>query len=97
MRQPTLILLACVAVSSASAQRAEGDFIARDFKFITGESLAELRVHYTTLGKPKKNAADNATVSRAKPLRNRLAIRSVNVGVTWNSDGTANVASAGTS
>jgi homoserine O-acetyltransferase len=61
MRQPTLILLACVAVSSASAQRAEGDFIAKDFKFTIGESLAELRVHYTTLGKAKKNSAGVTT------------------------------------
>lgn len=61
MRQPILILLACVAVSStappARAQRVEGDYIARDFKFSTGESLAEVRLHYTTLGKPKRDAA----------------------------------------
>ena len=55
MRLPILILLTCVTVSVA-AQRAEGDFIARDFKFTTGESLAELRVHYTTLGRPKHDA-----------------------------------------
>jgi homoserine O-acetyltransferase len=57
MRQTLLILLAGVAVSSANAQRNEGDFVARDFKFASGESLAELRLHYTTLGKPKKDAA----------------------------------------
>ena len=33
----------------------EGDFVARDFRFASGETLAELRVHYRTLGKPVKN------------------------------------------
>jgi homoserine O-acetyltransferase len=30
----------------------EGDFVARDFKFHTGEVMPELRLHYTTLGEP---------------------------------------------
>jgi homoserine O-acetyltransferase/O-succinyltransferase len=30
----------------------QGDFIARDFKFHTGEVIAELKLHYTTLGQP---------------------------------------------
>ena len=34
---------------------AEGDFVARDFKFASGATLPELRVHYRTLGKPVKN------------------------------------------
>ena len=34
---------------------AEGDFVAHDFRFASGETLAELRVHYRTLGKPVKN------------------------------------------
>ena len=33
----------------------EGDFVARDFKFASGETLPELRVHYRTLGKPVKD------------------------------------------
>jgi homoserine O-acetyltransferase/O-succinyltransferase len=35
----------------------EGDFIVRDFKFRSGESLGEVRLHYTTLGKPAKDVA----------------------------------------
>src|SRR5262245_36068489 len=31
----------------------QGDWIARDFKFHTGEVLPELRLHYTTIGKPE--------------------------------------------
>jgi homoserine O-acetyltransferase/O-succinyltransferase len=30
----------------------QGDFIARDFKFHTGEVMHELRLHYTTVGDP---------------------------------------------
>jgi homoserine O-acetyltransferase len=34
----------------------EGDYTLRDFKFASGESLPELRIHYRTLGKPEKDA-----------------------------------------
>jgi homoserine O-acetyltransferase len=34
----------------------EGDFILRDFKFARGGTLPELRLHYRTLGTPKKDA-----------------------------------------
>ena len=34
----------------------EGDFIVRDFPFTTGEPLADLRLHYTTLGTPVRDA-----------------------------------------
>src|SRR6202022_5067542 len=30
----------------------EGDFIAKDFKFHTGEIMPELKLHYTTVGEP---------------------------------------------
>jgi homoserine O-acetyltransferase/O-succinyltransferase len=30
----------------------QGEWIARDFKFHTGETLSELRLHYTTIGEP---------------------------------------------
>ncbi len=35
----------------------EGDWIARDFEFKSGEKMAELRLHYTTLGAPTRDAA----------------------------------------
>lgn len=41
----------------------DGTFTIRDFRFGTGETLPELRLHYLTLGAPHKNAAghiDNA-------------------------------------
>jgi len=34
----------------------EGDYIIRNFKFASGESLPELRIHYRTLGKIEKDA-----------------------------------------
>ena len=35
----------------------EGDFVVHDFHFRSGETLADLRVHYTTLGTPRRDAA----------------------------------------
>lgn len=34
----------------------EGDYTIRNFKFVSGEILPELRIHYRTLGKPEKDA-----------------------------------------
>ena len=33
----------------------EGDFVLRDYKFASGETLPELRLHYRTLGQPVKD------------------------------------------
>src|ERR1051325_11211833 len=33
----------------------EGDFVLHDFKFRSGETIAELRLHYRTLGRPDKD------------------------------------------
>src|SRR6059058_4484615 len=34
----------------------EGDYTIRDFKFQSGETLPQLRIHYRTLGKPERDA-----------------------------------------
>ncbi len=39
----------------------EGDFVVKNFPFRSGESLAELRLHYTTLGKPARDARGRTT------------------------------------
>jgi homoserine O-acetyltransferase/O-succinyltransferase len=39
----------------------EADYIIRDFKFASGETLPELRLHYRTLGKPEKNEQGKTT------------------------------------
>lgn len=35
----------------------EGDYVIHDYKFVSGESLPELKLHYRTIGTPQKNAA----------------------------------------
>ena len=49
-------LLAARAVGANYPPPAEGDFLIRDFRFASGESLPELRVHYRTLGTPRADA-----------------------------------------
>jgi len=39
----------------------EGDYVARDFKFKSGEQIAELRLHYETLGKLTRDAQGHST------------------------------------
>jgi len=39
----------------------EDDFMIRDFRFETGESLPELRIHYTTVGQPVKDKSGKVT------------------------------------
>jgi homoserine O-acetyltransferase len=35
---------------------AAGDFVIRDFRFTTGETLPEVKLHYVTLGEPRRDA-----------------------------------------
>jgi homoserine O-acetyltransferase len=51
----------CVAQQAAIPATAEGDFVIHDFKFRSGETLPELRLHYTTLGKPAHDAQGRVT------------------------------------
>ena len=61
----SVILSSALAASIASAADyptpTEGDFTIRDFKFQSGETLPELRLHYRTLGKPEKGAEGKTT------------------------------------
>ena len=56
-------LIAAVAMgASARAEEAvpaphEADFVIPNFKFRSGETLPQLRIHYTTLGQPRRDAA----------------------------------------
>ena len=64
-----LILLSfCVSTAvtqsspaSATPVTAEGDYVLHDFRFSSGETLADLRMHYTTLGKPEKDSSGKVT------------------------------------
>jgi homoserine O-acetyltransferase/O-succinyltransferase len=54
-----------VAQTDYAARLAEGDVALRDFRFRSGETLPELRIHYATLGTPHRNARgeiDNAVM-----------------------------------
>jgi homoserine O-acetyltransferase len=57
LRPLFLILAALPLWAQTTAPPVEGDFTVRDFTFHTGEKLPELRLHYTTLGKPAGNNA----------------------------------------
>ena len=48
-----LIVGAPVASADDAPAPKEADWVIKDFKFHTGETLPELRVHYTTLGDPR--------------------------------------------
>ena len=52
-----LVLLALGGVCAAQYPApTEGDFVIKDFRFTSGETLPELRVHYRTIGKPTRDA-----------------------------------------
>lgn len=62
-------LLLCAAPGSAqvatpvdyAAQLKRGDVVLRDFRFASGETLPELRIHYQTLGEPRRDASGRVT------------------------------------
>src|SRR5438105_4750888 len=51
------LVLGTVTVSFAqtSPSPVPGNFVVRDFRFASGESLPELKIHYVTMGQPLKN------------------------------------------
>src|ERR1700730_17402218 len=55
LRLALSLILAAISSTAMAADFApprQGDFIARDFKFHGGEVMAELKLHYTTVGEP---------------------------------------------
>jgi homoserine O-acetyltransferase/O-succinyltransferase len=58
-RALTLLLSLCLIASTQAVDYPspnESDFIARDFRFTSGEIMPELRLHYRTIGKPTKDS-----------------------------------------
>jgi homoserine O-acetyltransferase len=45
-------LVSVTAVAADYPAPKEGDWVAKNFKFHTGETMPELRLHYTTVGVP---------------------------------------------
>ncbi len=57
-------LFFCVNVLSAQTHYptpVEGDYVIRDFRFASNETLAELNLHYTMIGKPSRDASGRVT------------------------------------
>jgi homoserine O-acetyltransferase len=63
MKTGCLLLLGGLLFSTAVLQAdsfpepAAGDFVIRDFRFASGEVLPELKIHYRTIGRPRRDAA----------------------------------------
>jgi homoserine O-acetyltransferase/O-succinyltransferase len=60
---PSLLLIFAASFAFAAEYPApiEGDYTIRDFKFRSGETLPELRLHYRTIGEPKPDARGKTT------------------------------------
>lgn len=60
----SIVLASVISLTPAAqevAKPAEGDYIAHDFKFKSGEMLPELKLHYATYGKPVRDAEGHVT------------------------------------
>jgi homoserine O-acetyltransferase len=57
MRAAMVSLLALACWAQDEPRPLEGDWVARNFTFGSGETLPELRLHYITLGTPQRDAA----------------------------------------
>src|SRR3954463_2867362 len=51
------VALACAAPATAQLNAVEADYVARDFRFATGDTLPALTLHYRTLGTPRRDAS----------------------------------------
>src|SRR5438270_8977617 len=51
------VLLAGSSAAAAPLEPAQHDLVVKDFHFHTGETLPELKIHYYTLGQPRRDAA----------------------------------------
>ncbi|HET7218537.1 MAG TPA: alpha/beta fold hydrolase [Vicinamibacterales bacterium] len=64
----TIRLIVCVCLLLPAGSRAqtqsypapvEGDFVVKSFRFESGETLADVKIHYRTIGTPRKDASGN--------------------------------------
>src|SRR6201995_4377820 len=46
------MLVSVTAMAADYPAPKEGDWVAKDFKFHTGQTMPELKLHYTTVGEP---------------------------------------------
>src|SRR3989440_9027218 len=65
-----LLIVAAAEVRAAEYPApTEGDYVIRDFKFTSGETLPELKIHYRTIGKAVKD--EKGTVLNAVLITHR--------------------------
>jgi homoserine O-acetyltransferase len=50
-----LLIAAATARAEEYPAQKEGDYVLKDFRFRSGDSLAELRIHYRTIGEPQRD------------------------------------------
>ena len=58
-----LVALASAGQQAVAPAPTEGDFVVHNFKFQSDESLPDVRLHYTTQGKPIRDAQGHTTNS----------------------------------
>ena len=59
-RCAAILSVLCALCAPAAAQTpaaVEGDYVARDFRFQTGEMLPQVKLHYRTIGAPRRDAS----------------------------------------
>ena len=57
MRRALVFGFAATSAFAQGTTGTQGDYVARNFRFTTGESLTEVKLHYTTLGQPRRDAS----------------------------------------
>src|SRR5947209_1133420 len=78
------VFLAGVVSAASFPPATDGSYTVKNFEFVTGESLPELKLHYWTLGKPQRDTAGT--------VRNAVLIMH---GTTGNGKGFLNETYAG--
>ena len=53
----SMLIVSRTSAQDHAAAGAQGDFIMRDFRFADGSVLPELRIHYVTLGAPRRDGS----------------------------------------
>jgi homoserine O-acetyltransferase len=63
MRALAVALTLAAGIAAAEPVVHEGDFVLKDFRFASGESLPELRLHYRTIGKLDRGARNAVLIT----------------------------------
>ena len=64
-----IVLVSTTAMAADYPAPREGDWVAKNFKFHTGETMPELKLHYTTVGARAASRCWCCTAPAARPRR----------------------------